>query len=508
MSMTEDYAVPDPSVYARIHHEQHPRLVAYARSLTGNPARAVDVVAQAHFRVWRRLAAGEPVRDVPAALTEAVRDAAADTDPGRTAPETAQQWPRTDVAVRALGAMPRRWVTALWLGELEGLSATATGRRLGIGRASAAALANRAREGLRQGFLQAHPGTPWDPACAAHWDRIPAGLRVSDAPGDVRASLRHAAACDDCRARVALLEQAADRLPELVGPALLSLLLSGTADWLIPYVGAGRASAAPMYTKVAGGFRRVLHGRRTPMAVGATGMACVACAGVALGLAVTGGGPKASAVSAPAAGLRVPSPSAASASPSASPAKASATPSPGPSQASAATRPAPGASAAPTGPAAQLATSGPVPVTPVYGLPATRPATPPVTQAVAARSTWTPAPTHAASTPTHPAATTAPAPRPSATSAAPASPTHTATPVQSPQSPAPTTAATATGPTATPTPTDSTTATGSPTPADSPTATGVPAPPAPATATPTAPGVPTPTATTSPSAVPALTSSP
>lgn len=43
------------AAYARIYEEQQPRLVAYARSLTHNTWVAEDLVAEAHFRVWRRL---------------------------------------------------------------------------------------------------------------------------------------------------------------------------------------------------------------------------------------------------------------------------------------------------------------------------------------------------------------------------------------------------------------------------------------------------------------------
>jgi DNA-directed RNA polymerase specialized sigma24 family protein len=46
------------AAYTRVHEEEQPRLVAYARSLTGNPWVAEDLVAEAHFRVWRRLPRG------------------------------------------------------------------------------------------------------------------------------------------------------------------------------------------------------------------------------------------------------------------------------------------------------------------------------------------------------------------------------------------------------------------------------------------------------------------
>src|SRR5882672_5365830 len=61
------------AAYARIYEEQQPRLVAYARSLTRNSWTAEDLVAEAHFRVWRRLSAGHEIDNVPAYLMTTVR---------------------------------------------------------------------------------------------------------------------------------------------------------------------------------------------------------------------------------------------------------------------------------------------------------------------------------------------------------------------------------------------------------------------------------------------------
>jgi DNA-directed RNA polymerase specialized sigma24 family protein len=63
--------------YAAHYREHNARLVAYARSLTGSAAVAEDLVAEAHFRVWRRIRAGHPVENVAAYLTTTVRNLAA-----------------------------------------------------------------------------------------------------------------------------------------------------------------------------------------------------------------------------------------------------------------------------------------------------------------------------------------------------------------------------------------------------------------------------------------------
>ena len=55
--MTERPAALDAAAYTRLYESEYPRLVGYARTLTGNPWMAGDLVAEAHFRVWRRLSA-------------------------------------------------------------------------------------------------------------------------------------------------------------------------------------------------------------------------------------------------------------------------------------------------------------------------------------------------------------------------------------------------------------------------------------------------------------------
>ncbi|MFF3397693.1 RNA polymerase sigma factor [Streptomyces sp. NPDC002659] len=216
--MSESPSALDSDAYARLCSEQQPRLVAYARSLTGNPWLADDLVAEAHFRVWRRLSSGHSVDDVPAYLATTVRNLAdADGDPGR-------RIAYVGLLSRVLRQLPQRWVKALWLAEAEDHPLDVVGHRVGAGHGATAVLLHRAQEGLRHAFLRAHPGIPDDPACERHWKRIPA--HVGEAPESPRQAgelCLHLEDCGDCRGRLALLTCVNDRLPALVGPALLAL---------------------------------------------------------------------------------------------------------------------------------------------------------------------------------------------------------------------------------------------------------------------------------------------
>ncbi|WP_306300433.1 RNA polymerase sigma factor, partial [Streptomyces scabiei] len=113
--MTDGLSASATATYTRIYEEQHPRLVAYARSLTRNSWTAEDLVAEAHFRVWRRLSAGHEIDNVPAYLTTTVRHLAAaagtatrETPLDPTAPERAE----ADVRV-ADGADPAEQVSSV-----------------------------------------------------------------------------------------------------------------------------------------------------------------------------------------------------------------------------------------------------------------------------------------------------------------------------------------------------------------------------------------------------------
>ncbi|NEC84756.1 sigma-70 family RNA polymerase sigma factor [Streptomyces sp. SID12501] len=271
--------------YARIYEEQQPRLVAYARSLTKSSWAAEDLVAEAHFRVWRRLSAGHEIDNVPAYLMTTVRHLAATVgsnsaretpqDPqdrpergervvsqGRHMDDPAEQVSSVDLLVRVLGQLPDRWVKALWLAEAEGQPLAAIGPQIGTGtkEGATAVLLHRAREGMRQAFLREQPGVPDNTACEPYWVRMPAYVRGTATRRQSDQILAHADTCDDCRHRLALLMRTNDRLPALVGPALLVLLVGGTGKYLLSFAASSVGASAVTSSAAAGhGGGGVLH---------------------------------------------------------------------------------------------------------------------------------------------------------------------------------------------------------------------------------------------------------
>ncbi|RSO34905.1 RNA polymerase subunit sigma-70, partial [Streptomyces sp. WAC 06725] len=317
--MSETSAVSGESAaddYARLYEREHPRLVGYARSLTTSAWLAEDLVAEAHFRVWRRIRSGHHIDNVPAYLRTTIRHLAATvgaaaareipqdpedgghawpvTGPAAESADPAQRIAYVDLLARVMEQLPRRWVTALWLAEAEDQPLEAVGEAIGAGKGATAVLLHRAREGLRQAFLGTVPGTPDDPACERYWERLPAYVRGETTAKQTEAIAGHLTDCADCRTRRMLLTRANDRLPALTGPALLVLLAGGSAKFLVPLAAAGAGAAAAggghaagsgALTSVRTAVRHLLRGQfgqAGPVGAAVAGVGVVVVAGVAV----------------------------------------------------------------------------------------------------------------------------------------------------------------------------------------------------------------------------------
>jgi RNA polymerase sigma factor (sigma-70 family) len=106
-------------------------------------------------------------------------------------------------AVRAFRRLPERWRRVLWHTEVDGEKPAQIAPRLGLSANAVAALAYRARERLRQMYLQEHLTAAGTPAC--HWttDRLGAHVRRGLARRDRTRVERHLSGCAECRSRCA-----------------------------------------------------------------------------------------------------------------------------------------------------------------------------------------------------------------------------------------------------------------------------------------------------------------
>jgi RNA polymerase sigma factor (sigma-70 family) len=193
-----------------------------ARKVAGmcasSAADAEDAVAEGFARVFAALPrmAGRQIAFRPYLLT-CVRNAATDRlrrerriDLREQMPETPGTAQADDMALlglernlvgEALQALPARWRTVLWLTEVEGLSPAEVSRRIGIKPNAVAALAYRARKGLREAYLQAHLKAEASEECRATVSRLANYVRGDLAEKERQAVQTHLDACAKCRCR-------------------------------------------------------------------------------------------------------------------------------------------------------------------------------------------------------------------------------------------------------------------------------------------------------------------
>lgn len=109
--------------------------------------------------------------------------------------------------------LPGRWRTVLWRTEAEGDTPTEVAPLLGLSPNSVAALAMRAREGLRQAYLQVQVPDAEEPICREPRRRMGAWVRGALSPRRATAIADHIAGCGACRTVARGLDEANRELP-------------------------------------------------------------------------------------------------------------------------------------------------------------------------------------------------------------------------------------------------------------------------------------------------------
>jgi RNA polymerase sigma factor (sigma-70 family) len=106
----------------------------------------------------------------------------------------------------AFGSLPERWQIVLWYTEVEKRTPAEIAPELGLTPNGVAALAYRAREALRQAYLQGHLAEVEDPACLAVVEDLAGFVRGSLTRRDLEFVTAHLRGCEKCRHLVAELE--------------------------------------------------------------------------------------------------------------------------------------------------------------------------------------------------------------------------------------------------------------------------------------------------------------
>jgi RNA polymerase sigma factor (sigma-70 family) len=194
-----------------------------------------------------------------------------------------------DIMNDAFESLPDRWQTVLWHTAVEGRAPRELASVLGVSATAAAALAYRAREKLRQAYLQAHLLASPHPECEPHRSRLGASVRGGLSRRDQAATKRHVSRCESCQALVVELTGVNRMLVRfllplfLVGSAQVAALAAAGAAGGVAAGTAGKAAEAGTASGSAscrkGAWRRV---RDLAPSAGSVGVAAVLVAGLAV----------------------------------------------------------------------------------------------------------------------------------------------------------------------------------------------------------------------------------
>ncbi|MFY9930140.1 MAG: sigma-70 family RNA polymerase sigma factor, partial [Streptosporangiaceae bacterium] len=242
-------------------HERHVAAArGLARQLVRGQSGADDVVAETFAKLLDLLRRGGGPEDAfRPHLLIAVRRTAYDQHRAERRPVVTGDYglfdsdvPFADPAVeglertmiaRAYASLAERWQAVLWHTEIEGERPAEVAALLGLSANGVAALAYRAREGLRQAYLQMHLSGMARAGCRPVAAKLGAHVRGGLSKRDAATVAAHLDQCEECRTVLAELGDVNVALKTIIGPLVLGAAAAGylrtgaSGGWL-----AGRAA--------------------------------------------------------------------------------------------------------------------------------------------------------------------------------------------------------------------------------------------------------------------------
>jgi RNA polymerase sigma factor (sigma-70 family) len=217
-----------------------------ALGLVNDRAEAEDLTAEAFFRVLQAIRRGSgPVdnvrgyllivarrvawewslrrKDVPVSDEELTHRAPSD-------PDTTGQFTERNLIRRAFTSLPERWRNVLWKMEVEGERPAAVANNFGLSPNATAALARRARQGLRAAYLQAHLAADRSATgCRSVLEKLGAYTAGSTSGIERRRIRAHLSGCASCTAMYAELREVCSGLRAHAGVSLAPAVVAGAA---------------------------------------------------------------------------------------------------------------------------------------------------------------------------------------------------------------------------------------------------------------------------------------
>ena len=210
----------DPAAYAALWRRYASAGRAIARDFT-NSFDPDDLVAEAYTKVLEQILAGRgPTTAFRAYLMRTIKNVAVSwsrrTPPvplglldDVAAPSTVESSVEAAVdhtiMTRAFAALPERWRRVLWRTEIDRRKPRELAEEFGMTPNAVAALATRAREGLRQSWISSHLQQPAGTGPEHRWTitRLGQFVRGKPSPRERARLLAHLHDCDTCSAAAA-----------------------------------------------------------------------------------------------------------------------------------------------------------------------------------------------------------------------------------------------------------------------------------------------------------------
>lgn len=254
---------------------------------------------------WTRSAKREQLVDdfaVFAAQSARSSEAADDTAPvgsfgsGPGADVRAMHEAEQSMAMQAFRSLPERWQAVLWHTEVEEESPSEVAMLFGLDANGTRVLASRAREGLKQAYLQAHVSAALthDEECARYADQLGGYARRRLRTRAERGLRKHLDECAKCRLAAVQIEEVASSIPAVVPVAVIGWFGAAGYAKAVALIAGGAGAGAAGAAAVAGGSSGgagagsgalASEGLAAPVKAGiAAGVVAVAAAAVALAL--------------------------------------------------------------------------------------------------------------------------------------------------------------------------------------------------------------------------------
>ncbi|MFB8140347.1 sigma-70 family RNA polymerase sigma factor [Streptomyces parvus] len=275
--LIEDMRAGDDQAYEELFRRHSGAVLRYARSCCRDAHTADDLTAEVFARTLQAVRGGKgPTEAVRAYLMTAVRHVAAawtksakrehlvddfavfaaqatrsselsDDDTLELGADVlAMHEAEQTMAMQAFRSLPERWQAVLWHTTVEEESPSEIAPLFGLTANATAVLASRAREGLKQAYLQAHVSQALTTGgdCAQYADRLGAHARGGLRTRAERGLRKHLDECAKCRVAAGELDHVNAGIPALLPVAVIGWFAAGFSLKAAGVVAGGAAGAA------------------------------------------------------------------------------------------------------------------------------------------------------------------------------------------------------------------------------------------------------------------------